>query len=148
MKIPFDKIEIQSLDSEDRCLKLIADQKWAAGFTCRKCGNTNYCKGQTSYSRRCTRCKHEESATSHTIFHRCRIDLPEAFKIMYMVCHDPAISSYELSRQMELRQMTCWKLKSMLIDCIREKGEIDLLFSSPTPTPSPARGGAGEGSVL
>jgi hypothetical protein len=133
MKIPFDKLEIKAFASEEACLKIIAEQKWEEGFTCRKCGNTNYCKGKTLYSRRCTRCKHEESATSHTIFHRCRIDLPEAFKIMYLVCIDPAISTYEISRQMELRQMTCWKLKSKLMECIREKGEIDLLFSSPTP---------------
>jgi hypothetical protein len=25
--------------------------------------------------------------------------------------------------------MTCWKLKSKLMDCIREKGEIDILFN-------------------
>ena len=129
MKIQFARLEIQSFDSDDACLKLIADQKWADGYTCRSCGNSNYCKGKTLYSRRCTRCKHEESATSHTIFHRCRIALPEAFKIMYMVCNDPDISTYELSRQMELRQMTCWKLKSKLMECIREKGEIDLLFN-------------------
>ncbi len=129
MKIPFDTIDITLFSTQDSCLQIISDQKWADGYVCRKCGNTNYCKGKTSYSRRCTRCKHEESATSHTIFHRCRIDLTEAFKIMYMVCHDPAISTYELSRQMELRQMTCWKMKSKLMECIKEKGEIDILFN-------------------
>lgn len=130
MNIPFDKIEISSFGSKEACLKLIADQKWAEGYTCRNCGNQNFCDGKTLYSRRCTRCKHEESATAHTIFHRCRIPLPEAFKMIYMVCKDPAISTYELSRQMELRQMTCWKLKNKLMECMKEKGEIDLLFQS------------------
>ena len=130
MKNLFGKLEIKSFDSEEACLKIIADQKWAEGYTCRKCGNKNFCKGKTAYSRRCTRCKHEESATSHTIFHRCRIELPEAFRMMYLVCNDPGISTYELSRLMELRQMTCWKLKRKLMDCIREKGEIDILFKS------------------
>ena len=129
MKIQFALLEIKSFDSDEACLKLIADQKWADGYTCRNCGNTNYCGGKTPFSRRCTRCKREESATSHTIFHHCRIPLPEAFKIMYKVCKDPGISSYELSRQMELRQMTCWKLKSKLAECIRERGEIDILFN-------------------
>jgi DNA-directed RNA polymerase subunit RPC12/RpoP len=128
MKIHFKKLEIESFGSKEACLKLIADQKWAEGYTCRNCGNTNFCKGKTPYSRRCTRCKHEESATSHTIFHRCKLELPEAFRIIYMVCNNPVISTYELSRQMELRQMTCWKLKNKLMECIREKGEIDILF--------------------
>jgi two-component system, sensor histidine kinase LadS len=127
MKIPFDKVEIKFFESEETCLELIADQKWADGYTCRKCENKNYCRGKTPYSRRCTRCKHEESATAHTIFHRCRISLPEALQIMYKVCNDPSISTYELSRQMELRQMTCWKLKNKLMECVKEKGEI-LIF--------------------
>ncbi|MEI6898282.1 MAG: IS1595 family transposase [Bacteroidota bacterium] len=128
MKILFDQIDIAVLNNEESCLKMIADQKWAGGFTCRKCGNTNYCKGKTSFSRRCTRCKHEESATSHTIFHRCRIELPEAFRMMHMVCSNPSISTYELSRQMELRQMTCWKMKNKLMECLEAKGGIDLLY--------------------
>jgi len=132
MKIPFDKLEIKSFDSKEACLELIADQKWAEGYTCRNCGNINFCKGKTPYARRCTRFKHEESATAHTIFHRCRIKLPEAFKIMYKVCNVPGISTYELSRQMELRQMTCWKLKNKLMECISEKGEIDILYSATT----------------
>jgi two-component system, sensor histidine kinase LadS len=132
MRISFDKLEITSFDSEESCLKLIADQKWVEGYECRKCGNKNFCKGKTLYSRRCTRCKHEESATSHTIFHRCHIPLKEAFRIISLVCSDPDISTYELSRQMEIRQMTCWKLKSKLIQCIEKKGEIDICTYLPS----------------
>jgi len=128
MNIPFDKIKLQSFEYEDDYLELIADLKWADGYTCRKCCHTNYCKGKSPYSRRCTRCKHEESATSHTIFHRCHIPLKEAFRIISLVCSDPEISTYELSREINLRQMTCWKLKNKLIQCIEKKGEIDLLF--------------------
>ena len=114
--------------SDEECLKFLADQKWKDGFTCRKCGNTNYCRGKTLYSRRCTRCKHEESVTAHTIFHRCHLPIVEAFKIVYLVCNDPSVSSYEISRQMELRQMTCWKLKHRLMKCREQKGDIDLMF--------------------
>jgi len=46
-----------------------------------------------------------------------------------MVCHNPDVSTYELSRQMELRQMTCWKLKAKLKECLERKGEIDMLFN-------------------
>ena len=128
MKIQFARLGIKSFDSDEACLNLISSQKWAEGYTCRSCRNTNYCSGKTPYSRSCTRCKHDESATSHTIFHHCRIAFPEAFKIMYKVCNDRDIPTYELSRQMELRQMTCWILKIKLVKCIREGREIDILF--------------------
>jgi two-component system, sensor histidine kinase LadS len=129
MGFDFTRIDIRKYQTEEACLEFIANQKWADGYTCRKCGHTNYCKGKSPFSRRCTRCKHEESATSHTLFHRCHIPIEEAFQIAYTVCHDPSVSSYELSRQLERRQMTCWKLKSRLMECIESRGKIDLLYT-------------------
>ncbi|MFH1296771.1 MAG: transposase [Bacteroidota bacterium] len=114
--------------TDEECLQFLSEQKWLGGFVCKKCGHTNYCKGKTPYSRRCTRCKSEESATAHTIFHRCHIPITEAFQMVYMVCSNPKISSYELSRQLEIRQMTCWKLKSRLMECLENRGEIDILY--------------------
>jgi hypothetical protein len=128
----FEQIDISLFTKDVDCLKFLADRKWVNGFTCRKCGNNNFCKGRTLYSRRCTRCKHEESATSHTLFHRCHIPISEAFRIAYMVCNDPGVSTYELSRQIELRQMTCWKMKSRLMECLEKKGQMDVLFESYT----------------
>jgi putative intracellular protease/amidase len=128
MSFDFTKINIEKFQTDEACLDFISAQKWADGYICRKCGNTNYCKGKSPYSRRCTRCKHEESATAHTLFHRCHIPITEAFRIAYMVCHDPAVSSYELSRQLERRQMTCWKLKSRLMECLENRGRIDILY--------------------
>ena len=115
--------------TDKECLQFLSEQKWADGFVCKKCGHTNFCKGKTPYARRCTRCKSEESATAHTIFHRCHIPIMEAFHMVYMVCSNPKISTYELSRQMEIRQMTCWKLKNKLMECMENKGEIDILYS-------------------
>ena len=119
----------EKFGTDEGCLQFLAEQKWVDGFVCRSCGNTNYCKGKTPYSRRCTRGKKEESATAHTIFHRCHIPITEAFKIVSMVCSNPDVSTYELSRQIELRQMTCWKLKNRLMECVKNRGEVDLMFT-------------------
>ncbi|MCD6660518.1 MAG: transposase [Lentimicrobium sp.] len=112
--------------SPDHCLEVIASEKWREGYVCRKCGHTNYCSGKTPFSRRCTRCKTDESATAHTIFHRCRIPITDAFEIAYMVCGTPKISSYELSRRLETRQMTCWKFKKRIMECIEEGRGLQL----------------------
>lgn len=133
MQLNFQKLDPNKFStlfaSEEECLKFLAEKKWEHGFICRSCGHDNYCTGRTPYSRRCTRCKKEESATAHTLFHRCHIPIAEAFRIAYLVCNDPEVSTYELSRQIELRQMTCWKLKKRLIECIEQKGELDILFN-------------------
>jgi len=112
--------------TEEQCLAYLSELKWSKGFTCRKCGHTNYCAGKKPFSRRCTRCKTEESATAHTVFHACKFPLPAAFSLMYHVCQRPDISSYELARILETRQMTCWKLKKKLNECIDRNNGIIL----------------------
>ena len=110
--------------SEEACLKVLAEDKWREGYVCRNCGNNNYCKGKTPYSRRCTRCKHEESAVAHTVLHHCKIPLNKAFLIAFLVCNKSDISSHEISRQIDIRQMTCWKFKRKILDCIDESKDL------------------------
>lgn len=117
----------QSFSQDEHCLEYLADEKWQNGYVCRKCGNTNYCQGKTPFSRRCTRCKTDESATAHTIFHRCKIPLNEAFKIAYLVCGKPEISTYDLSKTLDKRQMTCWKFKKKITECLEKKGSFNVL---------------------
>lgn len=106
--------------TEDELLFLLSEQKWKKGYVCLKCGNSNYCKGKKTYSRRCTKCKYEESATAHTIFHHCKIPLNEAFTLASIVCCNPKTSTYEISRQFEIRQMTCWKFKTHMMECLND----------------------------
>jgi hypothetical protein len=130
----FKKIDLADFESmfpdEEKALAFLAAEKWQEGFQCRFCGNTNFCKGKTPYARRCTRCKKEESATANTIFHHCKIPLQNALRIAYLVCQSPDISTYEISRSIQLRQMTCWKFKKKILECLEEKGRFNLLDRS------------------
>ena len=45
--------EFQSKFPDDRsCLAYLAELKWADGYVCQKCGNTNYCAAGKEFSRR------------------------------------------------------------------------------------------------
>ncbi len=121
-----DKYKIVIPD-EESALKLLSEIKWKDGFVCIKCGSTNYCKGKSSSSRRCTRCKKEESATSHTIFHRCKIPINNALEIAFLVCNVAAISSYEISRQLDMRHMTCYGFQKKVIGCLNGENDDKLL---------------------
>jgi hypothetical protein len=115
-----EKLE-ELLNSDEKCLEFLADLKWADGFTCRKCGNTNYCSGKTPYSRRCTKCKTEESATTGTIFHNCKFPISKAFYIAHNVCKgSQEISTYEFARRLSLRQMTCWNFKAKIQNALSQ----------------------------
>ncbi len=110
------------------CMSLLADLKWKEGFICKHCGHHNWCHGKSDASRRCTKCKHEESATAHTVFHHCRFSLKKAIQLSLLVCHVPDISSYELSRQLNMRHMTCYNFQKKLLLCQEGKPE-NALFS-------------------
>ena len=106
--------------NDNKCYEFLADMKWSKGFICRKCGNANYCPGKTPYSRRCTKCKTEESSTAGTIFHNCKFPISKAFYIAYNVCKGKEeLSTYEFARRLSLRQMTCWKFKTKIRDALK-----------------------------
>jgi hypothetical protein len=107
--------------SDEKCLEFLAELKWHDGFICRKCGNTNDCPGSTAFSRRCTKCKTEESPTAGTIFHNCKFSISKAFYIAYNVCKGKEdLSTYEFARRLSLRQMTCWNFKTKIKDALKK----------------------------
>mgnify|MGYP001588278439 FL=1 len=115
------------ITDQESALKLLSEKKWHNGFVCIRCNSTNYCRGKSSYSRRCTRCKKVESATANTIFHRCKIPINSAMEIAYLVCNVYDISSYEISRQLDIRHMTCYGFQKKVLNCMDGKSEEDLL---------------------
>lgn len=129
----------QLFKSDEKCLEFIAELKWSGGFVCRKCGNVKFCSGKSPFSRRCTKCKSEESATTGTIFHHCRFPISKAFYIAYNVCKgNEDVSSYEFARRLSLRQMTCWTFKNKVQTALKtmdsltenEKKAIQKMLSS------------------
>jgi two-component system, sensor histidine kinase LadS len=114
----------ETFKTREECLEILAKAKWNNGFVCRSCGNERYCQGRTPFSRRCTRCKKDESASAHTIFHHCRIELPRAFEIAYLVCGSPSIPASEISKVMETRHMTCLNFKKHILQCLKSDGNL------------------------
>jgi hypothetical protein len=111
--------------SDEKCFEFLAEVKWEDGFTCRKCGNNNFCPGKTPFSRRCTKCKTEESAAAGTIFHNCKFPLHKAFYIAYNVCREKEkLSSYEFARRLSLRQMTCWNFKTKIDHALHQMDSL------------------------
>ena len=47
--------------TDSDCLKHLSSIKWDAGFECKKCKHTNYCKGIKEFDRQCSKCNYLES---------------------------------------------------------------------------------------
>ncbi len=111
--------------NEDSCRKYLADLKWENGYVCKKCSHKNYCKGKKSYSRRCTKCKYDESVTVGTMFEKIKFSLVKAFHILFAnSTFKKGASSYHLSRILTLRQGTCWKFRRKTTETMKSSGKF------------------------
>ena len=112
---------------DNACYQYIADIKWASGFVCKKCGHENYCAGRKPCSRRCTRCKYDESPTSGTMFDKCKFSLHIAFHLVFKIStKKKGMSSTELSNEFDLRQTTCWEFKWKIQQTMRSSKQHPL----------------------
>jgi len=114
----------QHFVSEEACYEYLSGIKWEGGqYVCKKCGNTHYCKGRLPYSRRCTRCKYDESPTAGTMFDKCKFSILLAFHIAFKIStKKKGMSSEELSEEYELRQKTCWEFKWKIQQAMQSSG--------------------------
>lgn len=109
---------------DESCYKYLEELKWSAGYTCKKCENKNYCKGDKPFTRQCTKCNNIESVTSGTLFHKVKFSLLKSFYIIYYLStNKKGISSTELSRKLGLRQKTCWLFKQKVMRAMRSSGK-------------------------
>lgn len=98
--------------TDEDCLKYIADIKWEQGYKCKRCENKKFIKGLKLHYRRCLKCKYDESPTSGTMFDKVKFSLLIAFHIVFkIVTKKKGMSTLELSKEFELRQKTCWGFK-------------------------------------
>jgi hypothetical protein len=111
---------------KESCLSHLTELKWAKGYSCKKCGNEKWCKGKDDYSKRCTKCRYDESATAYTIFHKLKFPITKAFYMLFLLyANKEKITSLELSEILDLRQSTCWSFSRKIIEMqskTRKKG--------------------------
>ena len=105
---------------KNSCYQFIADLKWNAGFTCRKCAYTNAGKGPEHLSKRCTKCGTIESVTANTIFHKLKFPIEKAFYIAYVVFNQKDINMSEIAREIELNYTSCTRFKTKIEAAIHD----------------------------
>ncbi len=139
----------ERFSTDDKCRAYLSELKWEKGYQCSNCGHPHYHNGKEIGRRVCSKCKYSESATARTLFHKLKFPLRKAFHIVYtMSCNKKGISSYELSRQLGLRQKTCWFFRHKVQEAMRSSGnnlldgriEVDEFFVGGPETGKTGRG--------
>lgn len=122
--IKFNKVFKEEAD----CYKYLASVKWTDGtYICKKCEYNKFCKGKKPYSRRCVKCRYDESPTAGTMFDKCKFSLLIAFHIIFkMSTKKKGMSSLDLSKEFELRQMTAWGFKWKIQQAMQSSKQFPL----------------------
>jgi len=102
----------KAFSTDEDCYRYLSEIKWDKEYQCKKCGHTKFYKGVRPFSRRCMKCKYDESPTAGTMFDKCKFPLLLAFHIAFKIStKKKGMSTLELSQEFELRQKTCWEFK-------------------------------------
>jgi hypothetical protein len=95
--------------NESACFSYLSSQKWSEGYQCRSCGKEKYCKGKQLFGRRCTCCGYDESTTAHTLFHKLKFGIVNAFEMMYdITTSKKGANSIWLAERYGVKQHTAW----------------------------------------
>ena len=99
---------IDRFDNEEKCKKYLAEIKWANGFTCSKCSHSHYwTQKKDPFVKVCKGCRHIESVTANTLFHKVKFSLRKAFLIIFeMSTTTKGCSSPVLARKYGINQKT------------------------------------------
>jgi len=102
----------QRFHTNQDCIDYLSELKWSRGYVCRKCSFTQCRTGNIATDKRCLQCGYHESVTAGTLFHKIKFCLLKSFHICYRISvAKKGMSSNELSRELSLRQKTCWAFK-------------------------------------
>ncbi len=71
--------------SKEACYRYLAEYKWKEGYKCVRCASSVHIKGKQVYSKRCSKCGYDESATANTIFHKLKFGIDKAFEMLYEI---------------------------------------------------------------
>jgi len=94
---------------DDSCKQYLADKKWSVGFACPRCKHDKFCESSDPFTRVCRKCKHTESSTAGTLFHKVKFGLRKAFHIVFEMSNTTkSMSSVQVSKRYGIRQATAW----------------------------------------
>ncbi len=98
--------------SED-CKIYLSHYKWKDGFICSKCNHSQHWEGTKPFTKVCKSCRHVESATANTFFHKVKFDLRKAFFILFeMSTSSKGNSSPNFAKKYEINQKSAWYFMS------------------------------------
>lgn len=110
--------------NEEKCKNYLKHIKWSDEFSCDKCGHHHYwTKKGNACVRVCKSCRHINSVTANTLFHKLKFPLRKAFLILFeMSTTTKSCSSTVMARKLGINQKTAWLFMSKVRKAMSSSG--------------------------
>jgi len=115
----------KTFPTEVQCKVYLSQYKWKDGFTCPKCGHQKHWKGRDQFSRSCANCRHLDSCTANTLFHKVKFGLVKAFMIVHeMSTTTKSISERAMGRKYDITKDTAWLFMHKVRAAMSSQNEV------------------------
>jgi len=116
----------QRFNDDLACKSYLADLKWVNGFVCRKCQCERFTQ-RKDFTRTCANCKHNESPTANTAFHKVKFGIQKAFFITFeMVNSTKSMSASQISKRYEITRKTAWLFMHKIRKVMKSSGNYPM----------------------
>jgi transposase-like protein len=89
----------KAFGTAEACAKHLAEQRWATGFLCPRCGHGQFWLLARRGLFDCKRCRYQTSVTAGTVFHKTRVSLLRWYWLLYRMAMDKVgVSVAEMQR--------------------------------------------------
>ena len=112
--------------SERQCRDALQRSRWPEGFRCPECGDgahSRFERGGQQYFQ-CSRCRHQCTLLSGTLFEATKLPLMKWFLAIYLLTASKTnLAALELMRHLGVCYRTAWRLKQKLMQAMTEQEE-------------------------
>lgn len=119
---------IDRFPNQEKCKYYLADIKWGSGFICSKCSHhTFWGKKGNQFVRVCKKCRHGNSVTANTLFHKVKFDLRKAFFIIFeMSTTTKSCSALVMAKKYSINRKTAWLFMHKVRKAMASSGQYPI----------------------
>lgn len=110
--------------TQQQCEEALEASRWPKGFVCPECQDTRFSLFERGNRRhwQCSRCRHQTTVTSGTIFDSSKLPLTTWFLAMHLLTQSKNnVAALELKRHLGVSYPTAWLMKQKLMQVMVDR---------------------------
>ena len=116
---------LEQYGTEAKCARALRHARWPRGFVCPRCEGRRYSRCANRHGERlwqCSRCRHQTSLISDTLFASTKLPLTRWFLALYLLTQSKTnMAALELMRHLGVCYRTAWRLKHKVMQAMTER---------------------------